>query len=130
VIKLTTHAAIGRALNDHDLDVDLRATIGRRLWRFYVEQHHPLSEDIKIVVVEGGDLPDVINAAVGFAITGRDAEEPTYEWVEDHGLWFEVAYARSGQPPTFVFVENNDSSDPGMYLRDVYFWSSDDGCGR
>lgn len=120
---LTDRAAVTGALNDFDLYVDLRALIGRRAWQLYVEQNQPRREDVKIVVVEGGDTPKVINEGVGFPITGDDAEEPSYEWLEDHGLWFEIAYVRGGGLHTFVFVENNPGTELGIHhLCLAQFW--------
>jgi hypothetical protein len=123
MLSITTRAAVGAALNAFELDVDLRAPIGRRAWHLYVEENQPLRDDVKIVVVEGGDTPKVINETVGFPITGDHPEDPRYEWIEDHGLWFEIAYARGGQPRLFIFVENNPGTELGIHwLCLAYFW--------
>ena len=99
VISLTLCAAIASPRDDRELDTDLCALIGRRAWLLCVESLE--SEGVRFVVVEGGDTPEVINQALGFPITGEHAEQPSYEWIEDHGLWFEIAYARSNNvtPP-------------------------------
>lgn len=115
MLALTNRAAVASALNDPELDPKLRALIGRRAWQLCAQQDQPLSEEVRFVVVEGGDTPEVINAALGFPITGDDAEEPTYEWIEDHGLWFEIAYACRGDIRTFIFVENGPGTELGIH---------------
>lgn len=125
--SLTNHAAIASALVDPELDCKLRALIGRRAWQLCAQQDPALSEEVRFVVVEGGDTPEVINAALGFPITGDDAEEPSYEWIEDHGLWFEVAYAPRGDVRTFIFVENGPGTELGIhYLCLAHFWPDGD----
>jgi hypothetical protein len=131
VLSFASPADVARALNDTDLDPDLRALIGHRAWQLHVQEHLPLGEDVRFVVVEGGDTPDVINEAVGFPITGDEAEEPSFEWIEDHGLWFEIAYARSDDHRTFVFVENTPATELGMHhLCLSHFWPDGDGHGQ
>lgn len=130
MLVLTDCAAIASALNDFELDVDLRALIGRRAWQLYVEENQPRREDVKIVVVEGGDTPKVINQAVGFPITGDHPEDPSYERIEDLGLWFEITYARDDGLRLFIFVENNPGTELGIhYLCLAYFWRDGEGTG-
>ena len=72
-----------------------------------------------------------INEAVGFPITGDDREEPSFEWIEDHGLWFEIAYARTDDLRTFILVENGPGTELGIhYLCLSHFWPDDDGSGQ
>ena len=107
MLSLTDCASTASALNDPDLDPDLRVLISRRI-----------RDDPKLFVVQGGDSPEVINAALGFAITGDQAEEPSYDWIEDHGLWFEI-----GHGATRIFVENGPSTELGIhYLCLSHFW--------
>ena len=92
MICLNTLADVAGIISDSDLDDDLRALIAHRGWQAYADHPSHLSKDTRIVVVQGGDTPDVINTAVGFPIAGDDAEEPTYDTLADHGLWFEIVY--------------------------------------
>lgn len=78
------------------LDPDLRALIGLHTG--------------KVFIVQGGDTPEVINAALGFAITGEQAEEPSFLSIEDHGLWFEITYADMR-----IFVENGPGTELGIH---------------
>ena len=128
MLSLNTLADVAGVISDSDLDDDLRTLIAHRGWQAYADHPSCLSEDTRIVVVQGGDTPDVINTAVGFRITGDDAEEPTYDTLEDHGLWFEIVYrGRCGQD-TVIFVENGPGTEMGLHhLCLVHFWSEEAG---
>lgn len=128
MLSLTNPAEVARALHDTDLDADLRALITHRAWQLCAEGDGPLGGDARFIVVEGGDTAEVINDAVGFPITGEDAEVPRYVWLEDHGLWFEIAYARGEGSRTFIFVENTPATELGIhYLCLSHFWSEGEG---
>lgn len=124
MLTLADRALVSRALSDTTLDLDLRALIGLRAWQLYVEQGRPIGAGFRLIVVQGGDTPDVINTALGFAITGDRAEGHSYDWIEDHGLWFEVAYGAPGESLTRVFVENGPGTELGIHsLCLAHFWS-------
>ena len=91
------------SLTDRDLDPELRVLIDRLI-----------DSDTKVFVVQGGDTPEVIRAALGFAITGD------YDWIKDHdGRWFEIAYG-----PVRIFVENGPGTELGIhYLCLSHFWA-------
>ena len=113
--SLTNRASMESALNDPDLDPDLRVLLALRAG--------PLSDDVKLFVVQAGDTPEVINEALGFCITGDQAEEPSYDSIEDHGLWFEI-----GQGSTRIFVENGPGTELGIhYLCLSHFWPDGEG---
>lgn len=124
MLLLTDRASILRSLDDPDLDSDLRALI-RKL---AVELHH----DTKLYVVQGGDTAAVINAAVGFAITGDDPETCDYDWLEDHeGRWFEIGLVRDDGVPVCIFVENDPGTELGIHgLCLSRFWPDEEGEGR
>lgn len=118
MLSLTDRASLASALNSPDLDLDLRVLIGLRA--------RLLDDDTKLFVVQGGDTPEAINAALGFAITGDQAEEPSYDWIEDHGLWFEI-----GHGSTRILVENDPGTELGIhYLCLSHFWPDGDGSDR
>ena len=124
MLVLTSPAAVATALNDPNLDRYLRTLIGRRAGQFYASQNPPRRDGIKVVVVEGGDTPEIINEAVGFPITGEDAEEASFTWLEDHGRWFELAYTKLN---TFIFVENDPGTELGLhYLCLSHVWPEGD----
>lgn len=127
VLSLNTRAAASSALSNPDLDLDLRALLGLRLWQLHIEQGLFFGSGFRLVVVQGGDTPEVINEALGFAITGPDAKEPAYDRIEDHGLWFEITYVTAAGLPVHVFVENGPGTELGIhYLCLAHFWRRGD----
>lgn len=127
MLSLTDVFEVSSALGDRNLDVDLRALLGFRAWHMCVEHEGEIGTDVQIFVVQGGDTPDVINAALGFRITGDGAEEPSFLSIEDHGLWFELAYARDDEPHIRIFVENGPGTELGLhYLCLSQFWIDGD----
>lgn len=122
MLSLTDRAALLKALNDPDLDPDLKVLIDLR-----PDHQRPQSQNVGYFVVQGGDTPEVINEALGFAITGDHAEEPSFTWIKHHGQWFELAYERSGGP-TRIFVENGAGTELELHLLCLsYFWPDDGG---
>jgi len=115
MLPLTDIFSVTSALGDTDLDLDLRALLGFRAWHMVVEHEASLGTDAVIFVVQGGDTPEVINGALGFPITGEQAEDPSFLSIEDHGLWFEIAYARDEGPHIRIFVENGPGTELGIH---------------
>ena len=109
MLSLTDRDAVTAALADRKLDAHLRALIGLRAWQLDVERDRPLSDIVQFVVVQPGDTSEVIHQAVGFPITWEQAEQPGFEWMEDHGSWFEIAYVLTDDFGMLVFV----ADDPG-----------------
>lgn len=126
MLMLTDRASVLRALSDTTLDLDLRALIGLRAWQLQIEEGRPIGTGFRLIVVQGGDTLDVIKTALGFPITGDRAEEPSYDWIEDHGLWFEISYGADGEALTRVFVENGPGTELGIHsLCLAHFWPDD-----
>jgi hypothetical protein len=111
VLKLTDRDAITAALTDLTLDPDIRALIGLRAWQLDDDRTRPLAEIVHFVVVQPGDTPEVINAAAGFPITWELADQPSFEWLEDHGSWFELAYVLTDDLGLLVFVQDAPGVD-------------------
>lgn len=109
MLKLTDRAAITAALTDQSLDPELRALIGLRAWQLDDVRRQPIGETVKFVVVQPGDTPAEIHVAVGFPITWDQADQPGFEWIHDHGRWFELAYIITEDFGLLVFV----ADDPG-----------------
>ncbi|RSB48179.1 hypothetical protein [Brevundimonas sp. 357] len=124
MLCLNTLAEVANALSDPDLDPDLRRLLARQGWRFYGHpEHHP---DARLIVIHGGDTPDVINTALGFVFTGDDADDLAFDWVEDHGLWFEIVITRPLGSPVRLFVENGPGTELGIHYRCLaYFWNEE-----
>lgn len=99
MLSLTDRASVLRALEDPELDADLRNLIGQR-------------DSTNLFVVQGGDTAEVINAALGFAIT------ESYDWIQDHGLWFEIAYGAIR-----ILVENGPGTELSIHCLCLsHFW--------
>jgi hypothetical protein len=129
MIVILDCASVSRALSYTDLDPDLRALIGLRVWHLHVEQGRPLGTGFRLVVVQGGDTPNAINAALGCAITGNEAEAAAYDWIEDHGLFYEIAINHE-DILIHVFAEAGPSLELGLHLLCLsHFWPDGEGSG-
>lgn len=122
MLSLTDQASVLSALEDPELDADLRTLIGHRFQQ--------LGRSTRLFVVQGGDTSDVINAALGFAITGDDADVEDYDGIQDHGLWFEVIFDTKAGQPYRVFVENGPGTELCIHsLCLAHFWPADEEAG-
>ena len=111
MLSLTDRDAVTAALTDPSLDPELRALIGLRVWQVDTDRRRPLGEVLQIVVVQPGDPPEVIHEAVGFPLTWEQAEQPSFEWMNDHGSWFELAYILTDDFGMLVFVADHPDTD-------------------
>lgn len=113
MLSLTDREAVTAALTDPSLDPDLRALIGLRVWQVDTDRRRLLKDILQIVVVQPGDPAEVIHDAVGYPICWDQAEQPCWEWFNDHGSWFELAYVLTDDFGMLVFVpdhpETNDT---------------------
>lgn len=114
MLKLTDRAAVKAALTDPGIDPELRALLGLRVWQLDDARHQPLGETVQFVVVQPGDTPATIHDAVGFPITWDQADQPGWEWMEDHGAWFELAYVLTDDLGLVVFVADHPDTDPTL----------------
>lgn len=115
MLSLTDRDAVTAALTDTTLDPNLRALIGLRAWQVDTDRRQPLGEVLQIVVVQPGDSSEAIHEAVGFPITWDQADQPGFEWLNDHGPWFELAYVLTDAFGLLVFVA--DHPDTNHTLR-------------
>ncbi len=113
MLSLTDRDAVTAALTDTTLDSDLRALIGLRVWQVDTDRRRRLKDILQIVVIQPGDPAEVIHDAVGYPICWDQAEQPGWEWFNDHGSWFELAYVLTDDFGMLVFVpdhpETNDT---------------------
>ena len=76
------------------------------------DRRRPLGETLQIVVIQPSDPPEAIHAAVGFPICWDQADQPGWEWFNDHGSWFELAYVLTDDFGMLVFVADHpDTND-------------------
>ena len=112
MISLTDRDAVTAALTDPALDADIRALIGLRVWQVDTDRRRDLKDILQIVVVQPGDDAEVIHEAVGFPICWDQAEQPGWEWFNDHASWFELAYVLTDDFGMLVFVADHpDTND-------------------
>lgn len=111
MLKLTSRAAVTAALTDRQLDPELRALLGLRAWQLDDVRHQPLGETVQFVIVQPYDSPENIHTAVGFPICWDQADQPGWEWLEDHGAWFELAYVLNDDLGMIVFVADDPHTD-------------------
>lgn len=114
MLSLTDRDAVTAALNDPDLDPSLRALIGLRVWQVDTDRRRPLEDVLQIVVIQPGDTAEVVHPAVGFPIMWEQADQPGYEWVNDHGSWFELAYVLTDSFGMLVFVADHPDTNPSL----------------
>lgn len=112
MLSLSDRDAVTAALNDPDLDPSLRALIGLRVWQVDTDRRRPLGEVLQIVVIEPGDTDEEVHPAVGFPIFWEQADQPGYEWMNDHGSWFELAYVLTDDFGMLVFVADHPDTNP------------------
>ena len=114
--NLTDRDAVTAALRDTSLDPTLRALIGLRVWQVDTDRRRPLGEILQLVVVQPGDQAEAIHEAVGFPITWDQADQPGWEWFNDHGSWFELAYGLTDDFGMLVFVADHpDTNDTLLF---------------
>ena len=109
MLSLDDRASITAALTDRQLDPNLRALLGLRVWQLDNERDRPFGDFMRFVVIQPGDESEVIHKAVGFPLTWDQAEQPPFEWMEDHGAWFELAFVLTDDMGLIVLV----ADDPG-----------------
>ena len=115
MLSLNDRDSVAAALTDPTIDPALRALIGLRVWQVDTDRRRPLGEVLQIVAVQPGDTPEVIHAAVGYPICWDQVEQPGWEWFNDHGSWFELAYVLTDDFGMLVFVA--DHPDTNHTLR-------------
>ena len=121
MISIEDRDSITSVLTDSKLDPELRALIGLRAWQIDVERDRPLNDTIRFVVIQPGDTPEVIDAAVGFPVTWDLAEQPSFEWMEDHGSWFEIGYVLTDDLGLLVYVADDPGTEFGIHYNCLGF---------
>lgn len=114
MLSLTDRDAVAAALQDAHLDPRLRALIGLRIWQVDTDRRRPLGEVLQVVVIQPGDTAEEVHPAVGFPILWEQADQPGFEWFNDHGAWFELCYVLTDDFGMLVFVADDPGVDPGL----------------
>lgn len=111
MLSLTDRDAVTAALTDPALDAEIRALIGLRVWQVDTDRRRPLKDILQIVAVQPDDPAEVIHAAVGFPICWDQAEQPGWEWFNDHGAYFELAFVLTDDFGLLVFVPDHPGTE-------------------
>lgn len=117
MLAINHRDAVTAALTDTTLDPALRALIGLRVWQVDTDRRRPLSDTLQIVVVQPGDPPEVIHPAVGFPICWDQADQPGFEWLNDHKGWFELAYILTDDFGLLVFVADHPDTNATLLFN-------------
>lgn len=116
MLSLTNRDAVTAALTDQGLDPNLRALIGLRAWQLDDDRDQPLGDTVQFVIIQPGDTSAEIHKAVGFPITWEQADQPGFEWMEDHGSWFELAYVLTDDFGMIVFVADHPETNFNLHF--------------
>jgi len=115
MLSLQTAASMQHAATSHT-DPELRRLLSFRICQLAETEGVDVSEIVNFLVVEAGDTSEQIETALGFSPLinfvdqsryGDPGFAPSWEWIEDHGGWFELAYVLSDDGfGWIVFVPN------------------------
>jgi hypothetical protein len=123
MLSLTTRAAVLAAINDATLDPALRTllTLRARQLEDDTEPDVELGDLAQFHVVEPGDGMKEVKGALGFAVDINFVDDrrfgdpdfvPSWEWIEHHGGWFELAFVLSDSGfGTILFVPDQQGID-------------------
>ena len=121
MLSLTDRDAVAATLANPTVDPALRALIGLRVWQVDTDRRRPLQDILQIVVVQPGDPPEAIHDAVGFPICWDQADQPGWEWFNDHGSWFELAYVLTDDFGMLVLVPDHPDTDSTLRFNCLGF---------
>lgn len=124
MLIITDAAALARAL-DSPLDAEIRALLALRWGQLRADTggDYELCELVQFVVAQPHDEVAAIETDIGFPLF----TEPAFEWVQDHGGWFESIVILSDDGfGIALFVPDRDGIDPRMLsvMRDQAVQSS------
>lgn len=76
----------------------------------------PINELARFQIIEpGDDVDELLTNAVDGSCYGHPDFVPSWEWIEDHGCWFEAAFILDDSGFGHVyFVPDRDGIDPDL----------------
>ncbi len=123
MLSIRSTAAMTHALT-LPLDPILRAVLLRRRSQLTDHYDHDLGDLANFLIVQEGDAATEVEAELGFSILtnfvdGRRFDDPdftpSWEWLEDHGGWFELVFVLTDDGFGWVlFVEDRPGTDPEL----------------
>jgi hypothetical protein len=120
MLALRNAASMQEAVNG-PLHPHLKAILTMRMEQLGTDPDADLGETVHFIVVEPGDQPDHLDRELGFPFLtnlldgtrfGEPDFTPSFEWVQDHGCWFEVVFMLTDEFGIAVFLQD----DPGMHF--------------
>lgn len=121
MIVLRTAASMREAVNG-SLCPALRAILARRIEQLSHDVDCDLSEIVQFIIVEPGDQPEQLDSELGFQFLANLVDgtrfgdpdfTPSFEWLQDHGRWFEIVFILSDDGfGNIVFIPD----DPGVHF--------------
>jgi hypothetical protein len=123
MLSIRSTAAMTRAL-DLPLDPILRAVLLTRMSQLTEYDHDDLGDLACFLIVQVGDTATQAEAELGFPILtsfvdgqrfGDPEFTPSWEWIEDHGGWFELVFVLTDDGFGWVlFIEDRAGVDPEL----------------
>jgi hypothetical protein len=108
MISTTSRAAIQHVATMQS-DTTLRTLLALRLGQLVPTED---AHSIRVIVFEAGDTLDALEADLGFKPIET---EPTWEWIEAHLGWFELAYVFSDDGDgAILFVSRAEGVAPDL----------------
>lgn len=126
MLSLTNRAAVEAAINDATLDPALRTLLALRARQLEddTEPDVELGDLAHFHVVEPGDGMKEVKEALGFAVDINFVDErrfgdpdfvPSWEWIEHHGGYFELAFVPTdGGCGHCLLVPDRQGIDPRL----------------
>jgi hypothetical protein len=113
------------------LDPQLRSLIEQRMGQLRSNYQGDLGEIVEFHIVELGDTQREIEAALGFPILeniydgtvfGDPDFTPCWEWMQDHGGWFELVFLfKDDGYGIIVFVPNDPAVEFDLHSLGLEF---------
>ena len=123
MLSIRSTAAMTRALALPP-DPILRAVLLTRMSQLTDYDHDDLGDLACFLIVQEGDTADTVEAELGFSVLtnfvdGRRFSDPqfapSWEWMEDHGGWFELVFVLTDDGFGWVIlIEDRPDTDPEL----------------
>lgn len=121
MITIRSSAAMARAL-DSPLNITLKELLTKRRDQLLEYDGFDLGELAHFIVAQAGDQIEAVEAEAGIPIVTNIVDGcrfgdpdycPSWEWIDDHGAYWEAPYVLSDSGFGIVlFVENSVGTDP------------------
>lgn len=121
MLSIHDAAAIAAAPTNASIDPALKQLLGDRVDDWAATDLLSLTH---LLIIQSGDTEEAIQEEVAFSPMvnpldnrrfGSKGFEPSWDWLEDHGGWFELIFTVGNDGFAFVlFVEDSEGVDPDL----------------